>query len=328
MEFIIGIYTFPLLVKIFLIPFLTFLGVLTYYASREEKNKSVHNLLNGFLSLFGLFLILRAICKIVVDFKTFFNNEVFYDFALPPILTLLYLPFIFCLMIYMSYESVLVTLPRFIKDKRKRIFATTITMVAFNLRIELLERWRFGLSQEDTDTYKGILISIKKIFKMRKAERNPKTISKKQGWSPYIAKNALISQGLETGYYKESYGEWFACSKMIDVGEGLFASNLAYYVEGDEETARILKLVLHVNKMEKASVSQIKLTKVACQLFKYAMGNEPTENLRNALLKGRQFEQVFEIHKVKIEKQPFGSRDYKGYDIKFIISIVKKCDSN
>lgn len=121
-EFIIGVYSFSLLTELIMLSILTLIRLMAFYLDKDLKHKAVHILLNGFWSMFGLFLIVRAVYNIVIDYKTLFNGGVYYDFALPPLLTLLYLPFIFSLMAYV----INIALPRFIENKKKRVLPQSL----------------------------------------------------------------------------------------------------------------------------------------------------------------------------------------------------------
>lgn len=324
LEFVIGLYAFSIYVELVLLPILTFVGLMVAYAGRNEKYRQVETVLNGFLALFGLFLLANAIYRAITDTDSVLNQQNFYDFVTPPFLTLLYLPFLFALLVFASYENILVTLPRFIQQKKKRGFAIVVTMIFFNVRVDLLKRWRNNLPQEDTDNYKGLWHSILNIFKLRALEKNPPLVPIEQGWSPYIAKDVLTVYGLETGHYKESYGDWIACSRMMEVTDGLYASNIAYYVEGNESAATTLKLVLNVNKSETEIPSQKSLHEVAVPLYKYAVNENLPNWLSNAILNREPVKRKIGGYIIEVEEYLFKNSAFNGYDIKFSITLGEK----
>jgi hypothetical protein len=183
-----------------------------------------------------------------------------------------------------------------------------------------LERWAATLVNLESDTYRGILDSVLKIFKMRAAERNPQDVDIKEGWSPYRAKDALVAYGFKTGYYHELQGEWFAYSPAIDVGGGIFPSNISYYVDGTEKTAKILKLKMNINNPETDGLAHALFLSAGKSLYEYATNMSPPLWLEEALLKGCPVDKVMDCFKISIKKDEFHNRSFGGYDVKFVIS--------
>lgn len=108
MEFIINFYVFSLPVELFLLPTITFMVVLQLVSSRDKKNKGVTKFLSAILAIFGLVVIAYAGYKLIVNIKEFSSIENLKDFLLPIIMTFLYIPFIYVLVLYMIYEEFLV----------------------------------------------------------------------------------------------------------------------------------------------------------------------------------------------------------------------------
>lgn len=321
-EFIVGVYTFSLAIELVMLPILTMIVLLVAVADNYKEHVRVKIVLNNLLSFVGLFIIGYTIYMLSVDFEAFANRQTFYDFLIPVLLTILYIPFIFSLMVYMTYETVRFRLRYVIKKRKKRLFANIITMFVFNVRIDLLERWADTLHNEKTKTYEDIWESVKKIFKRRKIELNAAKVDERDGWSPFMAKDALVSNGITTGFYRKQEKKiWYACSNYIEIGGGFLPPNIAYYIEGDKRVAQQLKLVLNVHKPETQSLAHARLKEDGKTLFEYATKKSFPVWLGEALLKGHQIERTIDFFKVKIEKQKF-----KGevYDIKFIISIESK----
>ncbi|WP_394972602.1 hypothetical protein [uncultured Croceitalea sp.] len=323
LEFLVGVYSFSLLTELILLPILTSIGILTAFSEGDEKYYPVRRFLNNLSLLFSLFLIGYAIYRIIVNVKSFFSTETLYDFTISPLLTLLYIPFLFFLMIYSTYEQVLVRLKFSIKDRKKRIFARVSAMILFNLRIGLLERWSSTLYRESHNSYEEIWSSMKDILKLASIEKNPPKIEKSKGWSPYIAKEVLKSFDLKTGWYKESYGEWYACSNYKDLDKDILSNNIAYYVEGEKQVAKSLKLVLNVYNVEKASEAYKTFFNTGKTLYEFATGKDTPQTLGNYLLTGIETDKVEGIHHIQILKEDFKNSKVGGYEVKFVISMAK-----
>lgn len=135
LEFIVNFYTFGLLTEIILLPILVFIGLIQAYSELYPKYKKVETIfktINGFI---GLSILSYA------TYKTFNQSEALLtvanlkSFGLPIILTILFLPFIYCLALYTHYEALFVRLPCLIRDTeyRKAIKRQIIWVANFDL---------------------------------------------------------------------------------------------------------------------------------------------------------------------------------------------------
>jgi hypothetical protein len=193
----------------------------------------------------------------------------------------------------------------------------------FRFRIKLLERWASTLPFQDISSKDDITKSVKQIFKMLSVEKNPPEVPLQEGWSPYVAKQFLVSEGLETGYYHPiEPDEWYASSPLIDVGNDLIPNNISYYVDGNEATAKTLKLVLNVNSRESAVMAHSKLLSSAKALMKAALGLDISSDIEAAIMKGEN--KVFKLDSfiATIEKNDWPQSSIGSYDVKFILSSI------
>jgi hypothetical protein len=242
LQFIVGFYTFPILVEVLLAPVLALIGAMLAFAESDKKYHQVKTLLEYSLSSFGIILIVYTLYMLVTNFGDFGNERTAYDFFVPPLLTFCYLPFIFVMLVYSTYEQVFIRLQFSIKRKIYRNLAKLYAIILFNIRMSLLDRWSYHIARLNIESHADLIESFRHIFKVRKAEKNPKDVSSELGWSPYHAKEFLSIEGLSTGFYNRAFeDEWFASSPMEEFGDGIIPNNVAYYVEGSEELANILR---------------------------------------------------------------------------------------
>lgn len=125
LEFIIGFYNFSLIWEMILIPTLTFISILAYVAEmkKEDRNsKLVANFLKNVLAVLGFGFLIYGIYQLIGNYNEFFTLSNLKSFLLPPIFTILFLPFIYYVVLYVKYERVFGNLRRykFLSDKRKR----------------------------------------------------------------------------------------------------------------------------------------------------------------------------------------------------------------
>lgn len=119
-EFIFNIYTFPLLVELFFVPFITFIVLLDTVASKDSKrNKVLLKILKILQFLIGLSVLAYSIYKIINDFKNFMTLSTLKDFLLVPILTISFIPLIYFLVLFTSYEQIFMRLNLGYKKDKK-----------------------------------------------------------------------------------------------------------------------------------------------------------------------------------------------------------------
>ncbi len=320
-ELVVSAYSFPLLIEILLLPLLTFISVLIAFAELDARHYIVKRVLEAVLSIFGLVVICYTVYMLFIDLRGVANEQTVYDFLVPPLLTLLYLPFIFFMVIYTSYQYSSVRLRFLIKDQKLRYLAVFYSLVVFNFRVRLLDRWAASLPFLNTDTHAGIIESFKHILKVVKLEKLPPTIHINEGWSPYEAKDFLVDVGIVTGNYNKQYGEWSASSSMITIGDGMLPDNIAYYVDGTEEAANQLKIKLNVNNEENRNESHGRLLEASKLLFSTAINENLPATFIAGILNGVSTKGEVGNFLISLDKDLWHNKSLSGYNMKFVISL-------
>jgi hypothetical protein len=321
-QFIVGVYAFPLLVEVILVPILVLIGAMTAIIDSDKKYTQVKILLEYLLFSFGLIVIIYTIYMLNTNFGEITKEKTLYDFIVPPLLTILYLPFIFFMMVYSTYEQVVVRLRFSIKSNLLRYAALAYAILIFNVRINLLERWSSHIARENVNSHNDLINSFKHIFKVRRAEDNPIDVPINDGWSPYKAKSFLSKEGLETGYYNKSLEEWYASSPMVELGEGIMPDNIAYYIEGTEKIASTLKIKLNINDSSRSNVSQKKLLEVSSVLCQTSLNRELSDSIVNAILHAEPHTEALGNKIVSLQKEIWPEHAFGGYDVKFVVSSI------
>lgn len=103
-SFLTNFYTFPLILEIALIPIATFI-VITPLLLREQKHDNVKMLFGRLSVLLGLSVLLINGVKAINNLSEFASSSTLYEFALPVILSLLFLPFVYALNLYSNYQQ-------------------------------------------------------------------------------------------------------------------------------------------------------------------------------------------------------------------------------
>lgn len=315
-EFVVTFYAFPLWAELILQPLLLVIVGTLAVGKRDPKSEPAVKLLNGLLSLFGLGLVVYAAYMIAVNMDSFLTLDTLRDFYTPIVLSILFVPFIFVLHVYSTYEMSFLALRWAIKDDKLRCYAKHKAILSFGPRVALLRRWQTNLGAHRPDDKEDIRRAIREVKDDRRRERHPIPVPPERGWSPHIAKDFLAEFGLVTKHYHRLYDEWYASSLMLELGKGILPNNLAYYVEGDELVATRLKLNLNVNEVAESAEAEGRFVEVGNALLCKATGNPPLQN-------ASAMETVLGKHRIAVKKDEWSGGIKGGYDLMLTIEMVE-----
>lgn len=318
LQFLVGLYTFNFFLELVFIPIISTIAFLTVI-SEHKKIIILQRPLNKMLALIGIVLILLSILNICFDFGKFATINNLLDFAVTPLLTLLFIPFIFLTMIYSSYRHIFSKFDVVIKSSKIKTIAKILVLFSFNIRLDMLNLWSAILNNSKFHTLNDVCNSIKQAYKFKKAEKHPVNIPIEKGWSPYKATKYLKSEGLSAGYYLPLYGIWSAISSMKRTNDKLISNNISYYIEGDEKTAKTLKLLLNVNSNNDIDEAHRILLNSSRVLHKHALNSELPNEIRDAILKGVCIETAYNFYSIAVKKEYYRENVYSIY---FIISNI------
>jgi hypothetical protein len=325
-EYLVGAYTFHFAVELALVPLVVFLSALVAFSETKPEYESVHKFLSVVAALFGAAILGSVMYLLVHDFQLVANRQAVSDFVLPVILSALYTPFIAFMAVYSTYQTVLIRLRYSIKKRHVEIYARIVAMALFNVRIELLKRWSSNVAKCRLQSIGEVNHSFRQFFRMLAREKSPDTVSLPEGWSPSQAKNFVLSEGLETGYYNPidpmKPTEWFSCSKMVEFGSGLFPNSIAYYLNGNECAVSSLKLKLNVNDPEHAEEAHAKLLSSADTLVREALGLDLRDMLSQAIIPGQEGTLDGPNFKITFAKSEWPNHVSGGYDLGVEISGI------
>ncbi|MNI12145.1 hypothetical protein D3C73_653130 [compost metagenome] len=275
--FITNLYSFSLWVEIFLVPFVVFLGLLSAVSVREEKNAILTKILNYLVSIIGVLYFVNAIYEVFRDFKFFASAANFKDFFGPIILTFAFFPFLYLFGIYGAYDSAFAQLGLRLKDKKIAAYAKRTAFRLFRTDVELMRQWVQELYIWSASSPAEIKASIISMKYRRLRENSPLPVPSGDGWTPRDARRFLYGFGLQVNSYKPAYGYevWSGSSRYVEVGANFRSSNIAYYVRGEENVVRHLKVVLNVNSEDDTIVAEHNFKDVAESLLRVIFNYVP-----------------------------------------------------
>lgn len=323
-EFLVGFHTFNYWIEIFLWAIVVFLLFLAVMVEQKHNNTLVAKFTKGLLSIIGFFLIIYAVYWIIGHFESFASKGTLSDFLVPSLLSLFFLPFIFVLSIYISYEVAFIGLHAALQDRRLYMLAQKKAILHFKFRVKEFVRWKNSLFIHSIRTKEELMSSLKKMKELNKIETNPPDVDTNMGWSPYMAKDFLKNAGIETGFYNNyGDGEWQASSDLIYLNDNqVISSCISYYVIGNSELVNKLKLTLTVHYPVAEIVARKKLLDLMELLHREAFGLGLSEELKQSIQIGRDLISFDENKKVSVLKKTWNGHKVGGYHLISIIEIV------
>lgn len=328
-EFVAVFYTFSLVAELIIIPIASLVVMMLAVSENKEEHRLAEKFLTAIMTIFGLIMLSYSISRAVTSPSGFFNLQTLRDFYIPPLLSTLFLPYVFGMIVYIGYENAFLVMKFKIEDAEFRAYAKRKAFLSFRADITTLKRWSYSLYPGRIKSRDDVGTTIKEIRELQSREAAPEEVPFEQGWSPYHAKDFLKDVGLPTGFYKkplDGLDEWWATSSYLDLGEGVFPNSISYYVHGDERAVTSLKLVLDVNEPEHANNALVKLAELAQLLFKKAFHEQCPKDIEASLLAGLENEVTFRTKTLTISREDWNTD--KGYTIKLVAKNANETSHN
>lgn len=322
LEFVVAFYTLPIWAELVLVPVATFLVAAQSYAEGRDEYAVAERVLNVVLGLIGGALVFYAGYELVTDLRSFARPTTLTDFSLPIILSLLFLPFLLLLSLYLNYESAFQRLSWMVEDEALRRYAKRAALFSFNIRANLLRHWLHNVAVTRPANRQQVQASIAEVKRSGSSNKSRPRIQAHEGWSPDCACSFLTEARLACGDYHRdplSEAEWYASSPYLEVGKGTFPDNIAYYVEGDEHIARRLKLVVNFNDRETMSSTRELFGQLAAVLFRAALGQEAPDKLTAGITEELPLRIATEEKVVRLVREPWPSG--RGHTLRLFIEI-------
>lgn len=321
-QFLITLYTYPLPVELIVIPIVTLLTSMIAVGENKLETKFTAAILTNVLGILALIFFGYALIMTVMDFWSYATIQTWRDLYVPIVLSIFFLPFIFVLFVFMSYEKTFSALPFSIKDARLRRSAKWRSFVAFGPNVALLKRWQRHVALHRPADKSDLKAGIAEVKRAERRQHEQLPVATTSGWAPGLASDFLREAGLSTGDYHRAYDEeWFASSVMLEIGGEIIPNNVAYYIEGTEIVVTTLKLKLNVNDFSSAPAAEVKFVELAKLLMIASTGAAYPELAVDTL------DIPQGCRRVKIVKDSWTGRIRGGYDKIFTIAVSSASDS-
>jgi hypothetical protein len=251
--FFVEFYTFNLLGELIFVPVISFIVLLGTFAQGRKGHELVAKVLGGMTALIGWGLLAYAAWRLFSDLRGFATPENGREFAVPGLLSLLFLPFMYVLGVQNAYGEVSRALSFNLKDEPAFSYAKRRLPLWFGLDVALMRRWRVALFRLRPTTPEEVRRTVLLMKAARRRERFKPQVPLEFGWSPYRAAFLLSAEGLKAGPYNPDYnGGWLAASSRRELSDGVLGDALRYQVEGGEEIATKLTLTFTRDRLRPA----------------------------------------------------------------------------
>lgn len=307
--FLIESYSFPLLVEIFFVPLMAFLGMMLAFADRPE-HAPAKTFLTNLTALIGISLLGYALYQTARHWVEFATVETLREFLIPFQLSLMFLPFLYVMSVYTVYERVLASLRWSVKDDRLRRYAKWRAILHFRFNLDLLKRWHRLIGLERPEDREALRASIREVMLLYAREKNPPDVSPAEGWSPYAAMAFLAKEGIESGDYHRIYDRWQSSSKFLKLDQKALSNSIVYYVEGSELVADELTLELMVNHIELREDADARFLSICQLLMRKALGDDAAALLPPSL---QNLSIEFKRSRVRLETEEWTINKFSSY---------------
>jgi hypothetical protein len=155
LEFVANLYSFNLFIEIIILPVLVFLAATQAVAELDYKQKVVSKFFQNVIAIAGLSIFSFSLYKTIVNFDDVLTIQNLIAFLLPSIITTLFIPFVYILALYSTYESYFIHLDFMTikKDKVKEVKKLILRIANINLDklLKIKKNFDKRVFYDDTD---------------------------------------------------------------------------------------------------------------------------------------------------------------------------------
>lgn len=320
-EFALGLYTFDLWIELLMAPALILIVGISAFAGDKPEKAKLTKVMNALQLLIGIAGLAAIIWHLIMHYNDYLTRGVLMQFSIPLSLSLLFVPLLYGLAMFVHYEDALSVLKSHFKDKGVYYYAVFKIMLRFHGDLAGLGRWRHMVFTKNIQTGAEVDQAIILIKKLQKAEAEPHTVNEGLGWSPYRVKDLLISRRTEMTDYKNTFGKEFMSITMpVKVnGSGPLADTITYTILGEQLVATKLKLALKVYHGKEEHIASLQhLVDWANQLYLGLFGQPLPASIKTVILLEQDVSITMPFAKIIVKKEIWKNQT-NGFQINLLI---------
>lgn len=155
-EFMINFYVFSLPVELIVFPLLSLLGVMIVISEAKKEYEQARKLLNLINSTVGLYLLIHVFYMVITDFSNFAKYENLQTFIIPILLSILFLPFVYFMTLFINYETLFIRLSFVTKEKTILSYAKKMFIITFGISLKKLNKWSKEMNNYHFDSIESV----------------------------------------------------------------------------------------------------------------------------------------------------------------------------
>lgn len=137
-EFLSNLYSYNIIIELISIPILAFTGAMLGFSENKAEHKSIQKIFNGILIIYTLGVLIYSIAYISDNFISILTIENLKSLLFDSVMTLLFIPLLYFVALYMAYEDFL-KMKKFILKENPGLFRS--------LKWEVINRCRLSLKK-------------------------------------------------------------------------------------------------------------------------------------------------------------------------------------
>lgn len=317
--FVGSINTLPFLVEFLLVPILTAVAVMVAVAERQPENRIVIAPLNSLRIIVGLLIIGYSVYRLIADWQKFDAELQIREFFIPIALTLMFLPYLYGLILFMGFENATIRLKFKIKDQSLRRYVWWRGIVAFGASSTNFMRFVHAIQMSEVTDRTGVKSVLATLRRSMQREKSPPPVDWEDGWSPYAAIDFLADHDLRARYYRPSIVEWSADSPYRKLSEDVLPDHLVYYISGTETAATEIRLELDAQISSHVDFAESAFWAAALALVQKALGDGSAESLSRVIPTDKHVSLDSGGALILLERDAWQRPNYHGYRRKLTI---------
>lgn len=317
---------FPLVAELLIVPGMVALGLCLATVQTRAEAKDARWLVQGIASVVGFVFLIYGVSAIWREPEAFFAWATMREFVVPVMLSLLFLPFIYALSVFITYESIFMRLAFVLPDESLRRYAKARSMFAFAGDLDSLRRWGRDIGIDRPDSREDMDRSIREVLEAKQREQSPPDVPAELGWSPYSAMAFLEAEGFKTDDYHKSYDGLWHASSVREIDADILPSTVSYTIKGTKLAATRLKLGLKVfitvrENAEEKNAARQEFARLATSLVRVAVPD--SEQISEAIIAGTCQLDAGKGVQVRVSREDWKNANISGYEL--ILTITHPC---
>ncbi len=331
LEYVVNFHSFNILAELLIFPAITMIVMVQAFSEGKKKYENIQTPLNVVLTIYLVSLLVHAIYRVSADPSELLSTGALGEFLLPPVFSILFLPFMLLLLVYFSYGQAFSRIRFSVPDELLED-ARRISFRKFRGDRRLLLRWARIAAYMSIKSKGDLIQSINDAKYMKWREEHPSIVTFERGWAPGNATRYLSKFGLVAGDYDPSIdGIWTASSEYLPLKDEshVLCNNIAYYVYGDRARALHLKLKLNVNEPAEAEAAHEMFLEFCDELAAKALGRPLDSAARKAVItrvafpvSSPVFGTLSEIAYTRTVGSPYGPATFDSQSARFVLDTV------